>query len=150
MSAAMARPRPDAFTHAVSLLAKRERTREGLRAALLTKGHAEADVEAALARAAELGYLDDAKVAQAQARRELGAGRSRAEVARRLATHGVEEGVAATATSAAAEELGHDDEAAARELLRKRRLSGVKAARFLASRGFDEALVRRLTGVEDG
>lgn len=145
----MARPRPDAFTHAVSLLAKRERTREGLHAALIAKGHGEAEVDAALARVAQLGYLDDAKVAQAQARRELATGRSRADVARRLVRHGIAEDVARTATSAAAEETGHDDEAAARELVRKRGLEGVKAARFLAARGFDEAIVRRITGVEE-
>lgn len=149
MGNAMPRAPRDAFAHAVTLLASRERTREGLRAALLAKGHDEAEVEAALTRAAQLGYLDDAKVAQARARRDLARGRSRADVARRLATHGVDETVAAAATRAAAEEVGHDDEASARALLAKRRLTGVKAARLLAARGFDEALVRRLTGVGD-
>lgn len=147
MRSAMPRAPRDAFDHAVSLLAKRERTREGLRAALLQKGHDESEVEAALTRVQQLGYLDDEKVAQARARRELAQGRSRADVTRRLAAHGVTEELATTATRAAAEEVGHDDEAAARALLAKRRLTGVKAARLLAARGFDEALVRRLTGV---
>jgi len=138
----------DAYQRALSLLSKRERTRAGLEAALLAKGHPEGEVQEALERVARLGYLDDAKVAQAQARRELARGRSRAEVARRLAAHGVEEGLSAQATAAMADELAHDDEAAARALVKRRRLTGLKAARLLASRGFDEELIRRVTGLD--
>jgi hypothetical protein len=48
-----------------------------------------------------------------------------------------------------AEEVGQDDETAARALLEKRRLRGPKAARLLLARGFEETLVRRLTGLEE-
>jgi regulatory protein len=139
----------DAYQRAVSLLGRRERTAAALRAALLSKGHPEEEVDAALERVRELGYLDDARVAQARARRELPEGRSRADVARRLVAHGVGADVAEQAAEDAAHELGHDDEAAARALIARRRLTGVKAARLLASRGFDEALIRRVTGLEE-
>lgn len=145
----MARPPPTAYERAVALLARRERTRAALRAALLARGHPEAEVDEALGRVQALGYLDDARVALARAKRELAAGRGRADVARRLSAQGVDEALAARATRDAGVEQGHDDEAAARALLKKRGLSGPKAARLLASRGFDEALVRRVTGVEE-
>jgi SOS response regulatory protein OraA/RecX len=146
----MKRPRPATFEHAVALLARQERTRQGLRSALLSKGHGEDEVAAALTRAEQLGYLDDRRVALAQARRELSAGRGRQDVARRLVLRGVDQALAEHAVIAAATELGADDEAAARALLARRRVEGPKAARLLIARGFDEDLVRRLTGLDDG
>jgi SOS response regulatory protein OraA/RecX len=133
----------------VSLLSQRERTRAGLEAALLAKGHPEAEVRDALERVARLGYLDDAKVAKARARRELAQGRSRADVARRLVAHGVDEALAVAATNEVAEDVAQDDETAARKLVAQRRLTGAKAARLLAARGFDEALIRKVTGLHD-
>ncbi|MEW5737752.1 MAG: RecX family transcriptional regulator [Myxococcota bacterium] len=145
----MPRPPKDAFQHAVALLSRRERTAAALKTALLSKGHSPEDVDAALLRAQQLGYLDDARVAAARARKELPQGRSRADVARRLAAQGVSEDVAETAAEEAAQELAHDDEAAARALIAKRRLTGVKAARLLAARGFEEDLIRRVTGLDE-
>jgi SOS response regulatory protein OraA/RecX len=42
--------------------------------------------------------------------------------------------------------LNFDDVAAARQLLAKKRVDGVKAARFLASRGYSHELIERLVG----
>jgi SOS response regulatory protein OraA/RecX len=101
-------------------------------------------VAAAVARVAELGYLDDARVAAERARLGLTEGRSRQGVIARLVAQGVDEGVAAAAVQAGAEALGHDDEAVARALVQKRRVTGAKAARLLAARGFDEDLIARV------
>jgi SOS response regulatory protein OraA/RecX len=71
-------------------------------------------------------------------------GRSATDVTRRLTTQGLAEDVAEAAVDAEVEATGHDDEAAARALVLKRKLVGVKAARFLASRGFDEDVILRV------
>jgi hypothetical protein len=55
----------------------------------------------------------------------------------------------ARAVAEQAEAQGHDEAQVAEALLLKRRLTGVKGARFLLSRGFDEGLVRRLVGLDD-
>ncbi|GMU61085.1 MAG: hypothetical protein AMXMBFR34_28480 [Myxococcaceae bacterium] len=146
----MPRKPKDAYQHALSLLGRRERTTQELRAALLAKGHPEAEVEPAIARVQALGYLDDARVAQARARRQLPEGRSRADVTRRLVAHGVSEDVARRATEEAARDVDHHDEASARAFIARRRVTGLKAARLLASRGYEEALIRRVTGLGEG
>lgn len=141
--------RPDAVTKAVALLAARERTHQELSGALLSRGYAPAEVDAALERVRALGYLDDARVATERAGRLLSQGNSRAEVTRKLLAQGVEEGLATATVQREAEASGHRDEAAARALLSARRLAGPRAARFLARRGFDEDLIDRLVGFGD-
>lgn len=145
----MSRRSMDAYQCAVTLLGRRERTEAALGAALRAKGYPEKEVAAALGRVRRLGYLDDGRVAQARALRELLEGRSRADVVRRLVARGVNEGVAAQAVEDATRALDYDEEAAARALIARRRLTGVKAARLLASRGFDEPLIRRVTGLDE-
>ena len=139
----------DPVTRAVTLLAARERTRHELARALSSRGYAEAEVEAALERVAALGYLDDTRVASQRAQRMLSEGRSRADAVRRLLGQGVDSSLAEEVIRREAEACGQTDEASARALLLSRRLLGPKAARFLASRGFDEALIRRLVGLAD-
>jgi regulatory protein len=139
----------DAVTRAVGLLSARERSRAQLEAALRQRGYPDDEVAAAVARVAELGYLDDARVAAERARQGLTEGRSRQGVIARLVAQGVDERVAALAVQAGAEALGHDDEAAARALVEKRRVTGAKAARLLAARGFDEDLIARVVDQRD-
>ena len=134
---------------AVALLALRERSRAELTRALSSRGFAQADVETALARVVALGYLDDGRVAAARAARLLGEGKSRGEIERRLSGQGIEPTLAQKAVRSQAEASGQSDEATARALLTARHLGGPKAARFLARRGFDEALIRRLVGLDD-
>jgi regulatory protein len=143
----------DATTAAVKLLAGRSKSRAKLEAALLAKGFTLAQVAAALQRVTELGYLDDGRYAAAKARAGLAEGRSRADVTRRLEADGVEPALAERAVQHAADEAGYDARAAARALLKKKRLSGLKAARFLAQRGFDEQVIEQVAAVrpdEDG
>lgn len=146
----MPRRKLDAYQQAIVLLEARERTEHELRRGLASRGHSEPEVEAAVARVRELGYLDERRVAEARARRGFAEDRSTADVAARLARSGVEEGVLRRAVAEISQESGHTDEAAARALLRKRRLSGAKAARLLASRGFEEELIRRILAIDDG
>lgn len=133
-----------AFDVAVKALGRRERTRAALRQLLERKGFPEVEVAQALERLEGLGYLDEQRALTAKARAALGPGRGLAGVVARLVAEGADEGAAADAVGAAGQELGHSDEAAARALLRKRRVTGAKAARLLAARGFDEGLIRAL------
>jgi regulatory protein len=142
-------PRQDATAKVVTLLASRERTRLELTRALRSKGYSEAECEAAIARVVELGYLDDGRVAAQRAAHLLSAGKSRSEVVRRLSAQGIEPPLAIDAVRRQAEASGQDDEAVARALVSARHLEGPKAARFLAGRGFDETLIRRLLGLDD-
>lgn len=142
---------PPAFDAALKLLGGREKTRAALVQALDRRGYPAAEVAQALARLEALGYLDERRALEAKARAGLEAGRARAAVEQRLIEAGAEAGLAAEAVGRAAEERGHDDAAVARALLAKRRVSGLKAARLLASRGFDEALIRALVpDLEEG
>jgi len=145
----MARSRPTALQQATTLLKVRERTEQELRQGLARRGYAEAEVGAAVARLRALGYLDEQRVAEERARRGFAEDRSTTDVAARLARSGVEEAVIQRALDEASQESGHSDEAAARALLAKRKLSGAKAARFLASRGFEEDLIRRLLDLDE-
>lgn len=136
------------FDTALKMLKARSKTTSGLRQALLRKGHDEAEVDAALRRLLELKYLDDARHASARASVLLAEGRAKDDAVRRLIFEGVDESQAAAAVTLSATESGHSDEAAAKGLIAKRKMSGVKAARWLLSRGFDEELVRRLCGLD--
>lgn len=135
---------PSALEHAKKLLAARERTEAQLRAALGRKQYALDEIDQAIARLKALRFLDDRRAAEAHARVALTAKQSRAAVTRKLASMGVADSEAEAAVDRVGVEVGHDDEAAARALLVKRRLSGVKAARFLAGRGFNEDLIMKL------
>lgn len=145
----MTKPRPDALTQATRLLAATDKTRAQLLAALASRGYDEAESTHAADRAQALGYLDDGRVAQRLAQRGLEEGWAGAALVARLTGKGLDEAVARRAVQVAAESLRWDQRAAAEKLLAARRLSGAKAARFLASRGFDEDLVSRLSGLPD-
>jgi regulatory protein len=138
-----------AFERAVKLLAGRPKTRARLAQALLARGHLKDEVDAALTRAQQLGYLDDRRYAEARARAALSEGRAPKGIVHKLAADGVDEHVAEAAVSAAAQEAGYDPKAAAQALVRKRRLIGPKAARFLAGRGFSEDVIRTVVRLDD-
>jgi SOS response regulatory protein OraA/RecX len=134
---------------AVELLRAREKTAQQLAQALQTRGYDEPEVARALEHVRRLGYLDDARVAASRARQGLEDRRSRGEVARRLEAQGIDPAVAREAVAVAAAEAGQSDEGSARALLAARKVTGAKAARLLASRGFDEALIRKLVDLGD-
>jgi len=137
-----------AFDTAVRLLEGRAKSRARLEQALLARGHSEAEIAAALERVTQLGYVNDDRYAEAKARTELAKGRALEDVQRRLEADGVGAGLAARAARAAADEAGYDALSTARALLRKKRLTGAKAARFLAGRGFPEDIIERLCAAD--
>ena len=138
------RARPSALEFGKKLLAARERTEAQVRAAFERKGYPADELEAAIARLKALRFLDDRRAAEAHARLAFAAKQSVAAVSRKLSSLGVSTAEGQAAVDRVREEVGHQDEGAARALLSKRRLTGVKAARFLAGRGFEEALIRKL------
>lgn len=142
----MASPKPDALTQVTRLLASTDKTRAQLVAALARRGYEQPEIEAAVERARALGYLDDARVAERRARTELQAGWAGEALLARLVGAGLDEATAAAAIKAAIAEAGWTAAAAAKALVEKRRLQGAKAARFLASRGFEEDVVNRVIG----
>jgi regulatory protein len=133
---------PSAFERAVKLLAGRPKSRARLEQSLLAKGHEPDEVREALERVTQLGYLDDRRYADSKARSALAEGKAPQAAVRKLESEGVPSALAEAAVAAAAEEAAYDALSAAKALVRKRRLTGAKAARFLASRGFPEDVVR--------
>lgn len=142
----MATPRPDALTQVTRLLASTDKTRAQLEAALGRRGYAQEEVDQALRRASSLGYLDDGRVAQRKARADLEAGWAGEPLLARLLATGLEEATGRKAIKAAIAEAGWSPLTAARALVATRKLGGAKAARFLASRGFEEDVVERVIG----
>lgn len=131
-----------AFERAVKLLSGRPKSRARLEQALLSKGHTPDEVREALERVTQLGYLDDRRYAESKARLALAEGKAPQAALRKLESDGVASAIAEAAVAAAAEEAAYDPLSAAKALVRKRRLTGAKGARFLASRGFPEDVVR--------
>ncbi len=131
-----------AFDAAVKLLSGRDKSRAQLVAALVLKGHTAEEIRDAIERCAALHYLDDDRAAIDLATKLYGEHRSAADVARRLEAKGFDPTVA--------ERIPHDDLAAADQLLKSRGLGGVKAARLLGSRGFDDSVVTSLVDVPEG
>lgn len=104
---------------ALNLLARRDRTVAELRSRLTDKGYGADDVAATLARLTELGYLDDSRVARTWAATALETGRMfgprlRMELLKRGVPREVAEDVCREASQ------GHDEGAAARQLLARR------------------------------
>lgn len=140
----MPRARPDALSQAIALLAASDKTRAQLMEALRRRGYRPAEIDEAAQRLTALGYLDDRRVAQRKAHRDLHAGWAGLPLLARLTAAGFGEELAQQALGVAIAESRWNGEDAARKLLSRNRLVGVKAARFLARRGFDEDVVERL------
>ena len=143
---------------ALKLLAHRARSQEEVRRRLERKGFAAEVVGATLARLRELGYLDDGAYARSRAESLLARGRlAPAAVERRLSASGV---AAPTARAAVDEARGERTERdLARACLEARRpalergsplAERIRAARFLAGRGFSEEVVREVVGLDEG
>lgn len=142
----MSRQPTTAFAHAVKLLSGRDKTRAQLRQALSGKGFSEEEIDEALRRVVELGYLDEAGLARRRAAAGLSDGWAGEALRAKLIAGGLEERTAADAIALAVAESGWRELDAARALLAKRRVEGPKALRLLASRGFSEDVVERLVG----
>jgi regulatory protein len=142
--------RPTPLDAATAALARRPRTEFEMRAYLRQRRYEEAEIEQAVARLSELGYLDDGlyaahiagKVAQDRA---WGPGRVRNELARR----GVRSEIIDSALAAASEEgvspAGNIQRALAK-MVRPRGLPADRKGRdriraALARRGFDQASI---------
>ena len=141
------------YDRALNMLAFRARSANELSRSLIRKGAERADVDRAIVRLREQGFLDDAAFAQAFTRAKvLGANKSRRRVQQELGRKGVARDVSEAAISAVFEAEGIDQrelvEAAARKkarsltrldpAVRRRRLYG-----FLARRGYDADDIRR-------
>jgi SOS response regulatory protein OraA/RecX len=139
----MGSPRQQApFDRAVRLLAAR-----------LQRAGATADeIAGAVERLARAGYLDDRALAQTQAEALLREGRMAPRAAvQKLTARGIDPQFAEQAVTS----LALDERFLARAALEKRygctpitASQLPRAARFLASRGFDEAVIAQLVGSE--
>lgn len=151
MQARKPRPSRTLKQRAIALLARREYSRDELRARLVRRSPgAEAesdgapDVESVLDELAGAGYLSDARFASAVVRQKRG-GYSRRAIAYELKEKRVESGAA----SAALAELDGVDERAAAQALWQRRFGHApkderdkaRQMRFLLSRGYAHAIV---------
>lgn len=138
-----------ALGKALQLLARREHTREELRRKLLDRGFEAGEVELALGRLQEMGYLNDAELAQRLALRLSERGWGRRRLRWYLRRHGVPEEALQRALGGLASE-----EELARRALRRRfgtgPFSSRRAASFLQRQGFDWTVIRRLLGDEGG
>jgi len=146
----MQRPALDA---ALKLLAARGRTEAELRRALLSRDYPGGEVESAVARVRELGYLDDSEVARARARSLLGRSAAPRLAARRLEAQGIDP---ALARAAVLGEAGEEGEAGLLERAVQRRVKGRKldekekqrVFRSLVQKGFSPSAVARKLGLD--
>jgi SOS response regulatory protein OraA/RecX len=107
----VARNPPSCYEKAVELLGQRPHFRRQLAQKLARRGYPEAEIEQALDRLAEQGYLDDAEAARGFAAGRLaGAGEGNARIAAELRRRGADAG----AVSAALADLPADELPAAR------------------------------------
>lgn len=119
-----------------SALARRDRSREGLRAELDRRGLRRPEVEAALSTADDLGLVDDERFAARTAARLAARGYGDAGVLFELERQGVAGETARAAVAALEPEPVRAAELASRERLEPRRL-----AALLRRRGFDDDVV---------
>lgn len=134
----------NAFESAVKKLKASGKSVRALREALLSKGFGPEEVEAAVSRCVNLGYLDDRALAESTARKLLEDHRSLGELERKLVQMGIDEVTVAKVLTWARAECGYDELASARHWLERRGVEGLPAARFLASRGFTVETLERL------
>jgi regulatory protein len=131
---------------AIAMLARREYSRAELRDRLLATGAGRDECESVLDELATLGFLSDARFAQAVVRQKQG-GYSRRAIAETLK----QKGVGADAAHAALADHPVDDAAALLALWRRRfghapadEKEKARQVRFLQSRGFGLSSILRL------
>jgi regulatory protein len=137
-----------AISAALRLLKARARSRFELDSALERRGFSAELRSSALEKLAGWGYLNDERVAQLRALNLMRAGKGPLAALQKLAALGLSEEAARTALAHAEAELGSTPEQRAHEVLSKRGLSGAKAARLLASRGFPEDIIHSVVGLD--
>lgn len=137
---------PDAFAAALRLLAQRPHTTQELRRKLDRRSCAADQVEEALDRLSQLGYLDDSAFARALVARR-GFARGQALIAAELFARGVTRDVAQAALGALSEA---EQQAAARRLAsRSESLDRRRLAARLQRRGFTADVIRDTLGWRD-
>ncbi|MBN8480897.1 MAG: regulatory protein RecX [Xanthomonadales bacterium] len=148
------RPRPDAFSRALGLLARREQSRRELKDKLSRNGYACDEVEDAIDDAVERGYQDDDRFAGVLARSRAAAGYGPRRIAAELRSHGLKAGTIAAALAVIETDwLGQARRQLERHYGRKPATEAAERARraaFLLRRGFDAATVGALTRAECG
>lgn len=148
-------PGPNATERALRLLGSRALTLRQLEVALLRKGVPRLELDAALARVKELGYIDDAEVARGRAQRRVAKGEAPRLVARRLRAQGVPAETARAAAEEAAAGASEDALAAQalRQKLRGRPPGGPREkqrlARALIAKGHRTAAVAKALGLDE-
>ena len=136
------RPPPDPFETAVRLLAFRPHSRLELKRKLQQRRCDGAAIDAALERAAELGYLDDAAYARTLVRLRSGS-RGRSAIGAELAARGISRDLAGEALADLDPDLQLE---AAVRLLRKMPVTAARPELLLARlqrRGFSPDLARK-------
>jgi len=141
-----ARPPKSARARAIAALARREYSRAELRARLVAAGAAPQETDDALDEVAALGYLSDARYAQAEVSRKAGA-YSRRAIAESLRAKGIATDVAGAALAT----TDADDREVMIALWRRRfgqapanERDKARQVRFLQSRGFALSAILRL------
>ncbi|HEY6807924.1 MAG TPA: regulatory protein RecX [Gemmatimonadales bacterium] len=142
-----------AYRAAVRLERLRGHARADLRRRLVMKQHPPAAADAALARLAEQGLIDDRRFAEAFTRARMARGRGAARLIRDLLALGVERGLAESVVAQVLEAEGVDPAQAARAVAerRARQLAGLepvarrrRLTAYLLRRGFAGREVRDL------
>ena len=147
------KPKPSAYSKALDLAARRERSARDLGRKLSQKGYDREESAAAIERLQELDFQNDDRFAGALVRTRAGQGHGPRRIVAELRGHGVDE--ARVRALFAQEDI--DWNALARDLYRRRygsrpaadRAETAKRAGFLLRRGFDAATVRGLTHADD-
>jgi regulatory protein len=144
----------ETYDRALNMLAARGRASADLRRVLVRKGEPADQVNAAIARLEDAGFLDDAMFARQFTRsKAVGGGLSRRRVQQELSKRGVARDVSSTAINEVFVEEGVDEAVSIERVARKkvRSLGGVDAATrkrrlysFLARRGYDSADISRV------
>jgi len=99
-------PGPNALASALHLLTGRDLSTRRLRHKLQQKGHSDAEIDAAIERCQQLGYLDDLRFARDRVRRQLSQGRMTGRrLSMDLRQQGLSEQVAVQAMEEAATEF---------------------------------------------
>jgi regulatory protein len=138
-----------AWGRALRWLAAHDHSTQELRARLAAVGVPATVIERTLERLAQAGYLDDARFAQGAAERAARLGHGSDWIRADLA----EKGIAAAVIEAAVGAAFADEPAIARRALARRfrtpahtATDRARAARFLLTRGFPEAVVLAILG----
>ncbi len=147
------RDRPSAFSKALGLAARRERSARDLARRLRQGGYARDETELAIGRLQELNFQNDGRFAGVLVRTRIAQGHGPRRIRAELRGHGLDDAAAIAAIDAESP----DWEALARSLYRRRfgarpaadTAERSRRAAFLLRRGFDAATVRGLTHADD-